>query len=66
MKKLYTIGCPKCKILAKKLNDRGIEVEVVDDEARIRAEGLDLMPVLELEDGTRMGFADAVKWVNAL
>lgn len=62
--KLYTKHCPKCNILNKKIADKGIEVEIIDDEAKIKAEGMDLMPVLELDDGTRMGFAEAVKWVN--
>lgn len=62
--KLWTIHCPKCKILGKKIADKGLEVEIIDDEAKIKAEGMDLMPVLELDDGTRMGFAEAVKWVN--
>lgn len=62
--KLWTIHCPKCKIVAKKIADKGLEVEIIDDEAKIKAEGMDLMPVLELDDGTRMGFAEAVKWVN--
>lgn len=63
--KLWTIHCPKCNILNKKLKDKQIEVEVIDDPEVIKTEGLDLMPVLELDDGTRMDFGDAVKWVNS-
>lgn len=62
--KLYTIHCPKCLILERKLKDRNLPVEFITDKEVIANEGLDLMPVLELDDGTRLGFGAAVKWVN--
>lgn len=61
---LYSIDCPKCKILEKKLNNVGITYSVVKDRDIIRYKGMDLMPVLEV-DGKRMGFKEAVDWVNA-
>ena len=60
---LYTIDCPKCKVLEKKLNNAGIAYSVVKDRDIIRYKGMDLMPVLEV-DGKRMGFKEAVDWVN--
>lgn len=60
---LYTIDCPKCKILEKKLNNAGITYYVVNDREVIKSKGMDLMPVLEV-DGIRMGFKEAVDWVN--
>lgn len=62
--KLWTIHCPRCNILAKKLANKKIDVEVIDDKAKIQAEGLDLMPILELDDGTRLNFGEAVKWLD--
>lgn len=62
--KLWTIHCPRCNVLAKKLANKKIEVEVIDDKERMVTEGLDLMPLLELDDGTRLGFSDAVKWID--
>ena len=61
---LYTIHCPTCYILEQKLNMKGICFEVVEDVAAIQAKGIDVVPMLEVE-GNLMGFADAVKWVNA-
>ncbi len=63
MCKLYSIGCPKCDVLAKKLDTAGIKYEVVSDTARLEAEGIDYVPVLEV-DGVKMEFSEAVKWVN--
>ena len=60
---LYTIDCPKCKILEKKLSQANIEYEVCKDREVIANKGFDLMPVLDV-DGQIMGFGEAVKWVN--
>ena len=62
--KLWTIHCPKCKILEKKLKEKGLAFEIIDDVTAIRKEGMDLMPVLELDGGGRLGFAEAVAWIN--
>ena len=63
MVKLYTIDCPRCKILEKKLNNAGIEYSIIKDRDEIKAKGMSLMPVLEIDD-KRMGFKEAVDWVN--
>lgn len=60
---LYTIDCPKCKILEKKLEQANVQYEICKDRDIIIAKGFDLMPVLEV-DGQVMGFGEAVKWVN--
>ena len=60
---LFTIDCPKCKILEKKLAQANIEYEVCKDRETIANKGFDLMPVLDV-DGQIMGFGEAVKWVN--
>jgi len=60
---LYTIGCPKCKILESKLKSKSINFTMVSDEKILEEKGFDLLPVLEV-DGKIMNFSDAVKWVN--
>lgn len=60
---LYTINCPKCLILTKKLQQANINFTICTDREIIAARGFDLMPVLEA-DGKVMGFKDAIDWVN--
>lgn len=60
---LFTIDCPKCKILEKKLEQAGIEYEACRDRDVLTSKGFDFMPVLEV-DGQTMNFSEAVKWVN--
>ena len=60
---LYTIDCPKCKILEKKLEQANIEYETCKDTNIMTEKGFDFMPVLDA-DGQVMNFGEAVKWVN--
>ena len=59
----YTIHCPKCDVLEKKLNNKKIEYTMITDTGVMQQKGFDTMPVLEI-DGKTMPFAEAVKWVN--
>lgn len=61
---LYTIGCPKCNILEKKLQAKDIAFEIVSDKKKIQEKGITSLPVLELDTGEQLAFGDAVKWVN--
>ena len=61
---LYTIGCPKCDVLEKKLDAAGIKYDKVCDKSAIIAKGFKVAPVLEA-DGKTMMFAEAVKWLSA-
>lgn len=60
---LYTIDCPKCKILEKKLEQANIKYETCKDTNIMAERGFDFMPVLDAE-GQVMNFGEAVKWVN--
>lgn len=60
---LYTIDCPKCKILEKKLNQAEIKYEKCTDISIMQQKGLDFLPVLEINDKI-MDFKKAVIWLN--
>lgn len=61
---LYSTGCPKCRILEKKLNDKKIEYEICDDVNMILDKNFMSVPMLEVNNKV-MDFGEAVKWVNA-
>ena len=65
--KLYTTGCPKCMILEKKLDQKGVEYEKVEDfDVDFLVEkGFTMAPVLEVE-GEMMGYGEAVKWIDQI
>ena len=58
-----TETCPKCKILKKKLEDKGLEYTEVTDEEKLRQMDILSVPVMTV-DGERMDFAEAIKYVN--
>lgn len=63
MTTLYTVDCPKCKILEKKLEQAGVKYEVCRDRDEMEQKGFDFMPVLEV-DGQIMNYSDATNWIN--
>lgn len=64
MIKLYTIHCPQCNVLKKKLDAKGIQYELVDDTVLLDQLGIEVFPILEV-DGERMMMRPAVDWVAA-
>jgi glutaredoxin len=62
---LYSTGCPKCKILKKKLEDKNIDYVENDDIETMISLGIEQVPVLSV-DKKLFQFAEAVKWVNEL
>jgi len=63
MIKLYSTGCPKCKVLETKLNQKNVEYEVCMDMDEMTARGIKSAPTLDV-NGAILDFANAVKWVN--
>ena len=61
----YTIHCPKCDVLEKKLNNKNIKYTLITDVGVMQQKGFDTMPMLEI-DGKSMAFSDAVKWINSV
>ena len=63
MPTLFSTGCPKCQILEKKLAQKGIEYNEVNDIQQMLDMGLQSVPWLEV-DGQMMNFEQANKWIN--
>lgn len=77
MTTLYSTGCPRCKVLAKKLDAAGIPYVVVTDMDEIlkacKEVGTDMVPILAVEEPGEgevlmkfsfMNFENAMKWVG--
>ena len=65
MIKLYTsVGCGKCEILKKKLQEAGIDFVESSEMEKLISLGFKSLPVLEVEDQF-MNFVDANSWINA-
>lgn len=64
MIKLYTIDCPKCLILEKKLNQKNIFYIISRDREEMASKGYNILPILEIE-GEPYDFKQAVNWINS-
>ena len=60
---LYEHGCPRCKVLKMKLDQKGIQYETVSDIEEMKAKGFVEAPKLEV-NGTVYGFKEAIDWVK--
>ena len=63
MNTLYTINCPKCKVLEKKLDEKNISFNICKDTDKMIKLNIQNLPVLEV-NGSLLNFSDAIKWVN--
>lgn len=62
---LYSTGCPKCKVLETKLEQKKIEYKKESDVGKMLELGIKSAPVLSIDDESFLQFTDAVKWVNS-
>lgn len=60
---LYEHGCPRCKVLKTKLDQKGIEYENVSDVEIMKAKGFTEAPKLEV-DGVVYNFEEAIEWMK--
>lgn len=60
---LFSTHCPKCNVLEKKLQQKNISYEEVNDVEIMKEKGYLTVPILEV-DGMIMDFKTAVDWIN--
>ena len=58
-------NCPKCKMLKQKLEDKHIEIEIINDYDVLCEKGIESVPVLEV-NGEKMNYARANTYINNL
>lgn len=64
---LYSTGCPKCRVLQAKLDNKGIDYMIINEENVVidtcKNAGADSLPLLEVE-GEYLNFNEAIRWVG--
>ena len=61
---LYSNNCPRCNVLEKKLKQKNISYEEVNDIEIMKRKGYLSVPILEV-DGVSMDFKTASDWINS-
>ena len=62
---LFSTHCPRCSVLEKKLQQKEVDYDEVNDTSIMEQKGYLSVPVLEV-DGKSMDFKEAVDWINTL
>lgn len=60
---IYTVGCPKCKQLEKKLTNKGLKFEICTNVEEMQKLGIRSAPYLSVDDEL-LDFGKAWKWVS--
>lgn len=60
---LYSTGCPKCKILERRLGDKNVEYSENNSVDEMISLGFTELPVLKVGEDM-LSFKDALAWVN--
>ena len=60
---LYTIGCPKCNVLKKKLISANINFTTCEDTNIMTEKGISQLPILEVS-GKTYDFVQSVELIN--
>lgn len=61
---LYSTGCPRCKILEQKLQQKNIDFNIESDMQTIIDMGFRAAPILKVDENF-YDFGGAIKWVNS-
>ena len=61
---LYSTHCPRCNVLEKKLQQKNIVYEEINDVEIMKEKGYLTVPILEV-DGKSMDFKTANDWINS-
>ena len=59
---VYTIHCPACKILEKKLQNAGLTYAVIDDVAQMK--NIEQFPMMQVNCGPLMTLKEANQWIK--
>ena len=62
---LFSTHCPRCNVFEKKLQQKDVDYDEVNDTSIMEQKGYLSVPVLEV-DGKSMDFKEAVDWINTL
>ena len=61
----YTIGCPQCLLVERKLKEKHIQYEEKNDIEEMISLGFEHAPVLVV-DGKIMGVKESLNWIKSI
>lgn len=62
---IYTIGCPACNVLVKKLIEKDLQAQLITNERVFEELGIEIFPMMRIDNGPLMNFQEALAWIKA-
>lgn len=62
---VYTIHCPACNILEKKLMSKNISYNIVDNENILKELKIEIFPMMSINNGPLLTYKEAREWVDS-
>ena len=59
---VYTIHCPACDVLEKKLRKAGIDYDIIDDVEKMT--NIEQFPMMQVNCGPLMTLKEANQWIK--
>ena len=56
--------CGQCRVLKAKLKEKNIDFTVVEDTETMKELGIQGVPVLQFDDGSKLIQMEAIKWAT--
>lgn len=62
---VYTIHCPACNVLEKKLQTKGIVYNIIDNEDILKDMNIETFPMMSINGGPLLNFKEAREWIDS-
>lgn len=61
---IYTIGCPACNVLIKKIVQADLTATLIQNEEEFNRLGIDTFPMMRIDNGPLMTYSEARDWLK--
>ena len=61
---IYTIGCPACNVLIKKIVQKDLQATLIQDQKTFDELNIDAFPMMRIDNGPLMNYQEALGWLK--
>ena len=61
---IYTIGCPACNVLIKKIVQKDLQATLIQDQKTFDELNIDVFPMMRIDNGPLMNYQEALDWLQ--
>ena len=61
---IYTIRCPACNVLIKKIVQKDLQATLIQDQKTFDELNIDVFPMMRIDNGPLMNYQEALDWLK--